>query len=551
LSSSGEQVYLFSGDALENLTGYSHGFIFGGAEKSVTFGRYVISTGDEHFVAQITPTLGAPNTGPRVGPVVIKQIMYHPIDLPGAVDNTADEFIEVANVTAQPVPLYDPAATTNTWHVRGGVSFDFPSNVTLPPSGALVLVNFNPADAAALAAFRGKFGDFASTPAFGPYSGKLDNSRDTVELNRPGAPDSNGVSRIVVDEVTYRDAAPWPVAADGGGGSLQRISLAAYGDDPINWSSIVPLTITLQPVSVVVRPRSNVVFTVAALGTGPLAYQWRWDGTNLANGGNVSGVNSTTLVVTNIAAQQRGDYTVLVTDANGSALSLPARLTVLFPPIIVVPPQSATVVRGDLVTLSVLITNVATLPATYEWRVGNVPLRTNVVNAVTNSFTFRAIGTNTTVTNTYRVVVKNAANSNPGLISTGAAIVILPDADGDHIPDGWETQYGFNPTNSADALLDSDGDGLTNAQEYIAGTDPRDPYSYLKLQAARNGNGVTLTFNAVSNKTYTVLMRERLGESPWQRLADFVAAPTNRVITHAPPSGQGERYFRLVTPLQP
>jgi hypothetical protein len=34
-------------------------------------------------------------------------------------------------------------------------------------------------------------------------------------------------------------------------------------------------------------------------------------------------------------------------------------------------------------------------------------------------------------------------------------------------------------------------------------------------------------------------------------MADFVAAPTNRVITHAPPPGQGERYFRLVTPLQP
>jgi hypothetical protein len=73
----------------------------------------------------------------------------------------------------------------------------------------------------------------------------------------------------------------------------------------------------------------------------------------------------------------------------------------------------------------------------------------------------------------------------------------------------------------------------------------------LKLQAARNGNGATLTFNAASNKTYSVLMRERLEDSPWQRLADFVAAPTNRVITHTPPPGQNERYFRLVTPLQP
>src|SRR6185503_19302105 len=118
----------------------------------------------------------------------------------------------------------------------------------------------------------------ASTPAFGPYIGKLDNSRDTVELNRPGAPDTNGVPRIVVEEVTYRDAAPWPVAADGGGGSLQRINLLAYGDDPINWSSTVPLTIMLQPSSASSRAGSNVVFTVAAIGTGPLSYQWRLNG---------------------------------------------------------------------------------------------------------------------------------------------------------------------------------------------------------------------------------------------------------------------------------
>ncbi len=548
LSSSGDQVYLLSGDAGGNLTGYSHGFNFGGAAKGVTFGRHMISTGDEHFVAQIAPTFNASNVGPRVGPVVIKQIMYHPIDLPGAVDNTADEFIEIANITAEAVALFDPAAPTNTWHVRGGVSFDFPTNVTLPPGGALVVVNFNPSDAAALAAFRGKFGEFAATPAFGPYSGKLDNGRDTVELNRPDAPDTNSVPRVVVDEVTYRDSAPWPVAADGGGGSLQRISLTAYGDDPINWSSIVPLTITLQPVGVAVRPGSNVVFTVAAIGTGPLSYQWRMNETNLANGGNYSGVNATTLLVTNIDAQHRGDYTALVTDANDSASSLPATLTVLIPPTVVVHPQPATVVQGDFVTLGILITNTAALPVTYEWRLGSVPLRTNVVNAVTNSFTFSAIGTNTTVTNSYRVVVKNAANQSPGVASAIAAIIVLPDADGDHLPDSWEARYGFNPTNAADALLDSDGDRLTNAQEFTAGTDPRDPLSYVKLQAARNGNGAILSFSAVSNKTYTVLSSEHLGGNPWQRLGDFAAAPTNRVITLVPPPGNVERFYRLVTP---
>jgi hypothetical protein len=189
------------------------------------------------------------------------------------------------------------------------VSFDFPTNVTLPARRRVRAGELQPIR-------RGGAGGVREVrpvrlDRLWPVSGKLDNSRDTVELNRPGPPTTNGIPRIVVEEVTYRDSAPWPVAADGGSSSLQRISLTAYGDDPINWSSIAPLTITLQPVSVAVRPGFSVVFTVSALGTGPLTYQWRLNGTNLANDGNYSGVNSPTLTVSNIDASRRGDYTVL------------------------------------------------------------------------------------------------------------------------------------------------------------------------------------------------------------------------------------------------
>jgi hypothetical protein len=47
-----------------------------------------------------------------------------------------------------------------------------------------------------------------------------------------------------------------------------------------------------------------------------------------------------------------------------------------------------------------------------------------------------------------------------------------PDTDSDGMPDGWEVQYGLNPLNNADAAVDSDGDGITNLQEYLRGTDP-------------------------------------------------------------------------------
>lgn len=49
------------------------------------------------------------------------------------------------------------------------------------------------------------------------------------------------------------------------------------------------------------------------------------------------------------------------------------------------------------------------------------------------------------------------------------------DSDADQIPDRWELQFGFGRLNAADAGDDGENDGLTNVQEFRAGTDPTDP----------------------------------------------------------------------------
>lgn len=51
-------------------------------------------------------------------------------------------------------------------------------------------------------------------------------------------------------------------------------------------------------------------------------------------------------------------------------------------------------------------------------------------------------------------------------------IYVIPDSDGDKMPDDWETANGLNPNDPSDASIDGDGDLLTNLQEYFDDTDP-------------------------------------------------------------------------------
>lgn len=60
-----------------------------------------------------------------------------------------------------------------------------------------------------------------------------------------------------------------------------------------------PPTITRQPVAQAVLQGQTLTLTVLADGTQPITYQWRRDGTNLVNGGNVSGANTATLTIQN------------------------------------------------------------------------------------------------------------------------------------------------------------------------------------------------------------------------------------------------------------
>jgi len=241
LSENGEQVVLSSGQA-GVLTGYRAVEDFGASATGVSFGRYFKrSTGNYNFVAMDHPTPGQPNAYPKVGPIIISEIMYNP-----ASGDQKLEYIELRNIGSAPVTLYDFFEAL-PWKFTDGIDYTFPDypGATLQPGEYLLLAK-DPS------AFVSTYGD----PPFGvlllgPYDGWLNNNGEKLELSMPGDLDEFGIRHYIrLERVNYSDGSHpqgepggvdlWPSEPDGGGKSLGRITPGAYANDPNNWTAAEP-----------------------------------------------------------------------------------------------------------------------------------------------------------------------------------------------------------------------------------------------------------------------------------------------------------------------
>jgi hypothetical protein len=243
LSKDGETVYLHSG-SVGLLTGYSEQEKFDASEVGVALGRCQKSTGAYNFVALSAPTPGKANAAPVVGPVVISEIMYHPLDAQDA------EYVELLNISSSLVTLYDEARKA-PWRFTDdpqnpSIELLFPTDlpVTLAPGASMILAK----DASTLLAKYSVPAD-VKILAWGP--GNLANGGQKIQLSKPADPDDRGNRTwIRVDRVVYSDGAhpldfaegvdAWPVEAGGKGKSLSRIDPRAYGNDPANWRASIP-----------------------------------------------------------------------------------------------------------------------------------------------------------------------------------------------------------------------------------------------------------------------------------------------------------------------
>ncbi|MBM3393424.1 MAG: hypothetical protein FJY37_02030 [Betaproteobacteria bacterium] len=231
-------------------------------------------------------------------------------------------------------------------------------------------------------------------------------------------------------------------------GSVQELSSQVVNTNFVITELGHPRIIT-QPLSQAVYAGTNVSFSVVGAGPGPLTYQWRFAGTNLA------GQTSSTLSLNNVQPPNAGTFSVVVSNPYGSVTSADAALVV----------NDNDSDRDGM-------------PDFWEVQYGLNPFDASDAfldkdgDGVLNLFEYRL-----------------------GLRPD------LPDTDGDGLSDFVELfVYGTDPTKR-----DSDGDGVDDGVEIAMGTDPTtagNRFYYDKndrLTGAEYANGLSIAYTYDGN----------------------------------------------------
>lgn len=223
----------------------------------------------------------------------------------------------------------------------------------------------------------------------------------TAPLNyqwKKGGVDLAGATSATLSltNVQASDGATYSVVVSNGAGSVTSADATL--------AILVPPAITTQPLGQSVTVGGSVTFTAVASGSPAPTYQWRKDGAD------ISGATASSLTLVGIGAGDAGSYTVVATNAAGTATSDPAVLVVNTPVSISTQPQSTSVLVGANVTFSV--TAAGTAPLSYQWKKNNVALNGETASTLTLT------SVQLTDSGDYTVVVTNPAGAVTSDIAT-------------------------------------------------------------------------------------------------------------------------------------
>lgn len=268
--------------------------------------------------------------------------------------------------------------------------------------------------------------------------------------------------------------------------------------------------------------------------------------TDLRDGGSIFGATTSTLNINPTTPSDAGNYSALVSNSyNQSTVTGWATLG-FFPVCVTItgPPDASYTTNATIV-----VSGTASATSTVS------SVSVNGTAATTGNLYSNWTATVSGLTGGTNLLVAVAADS-ASHTATNTSHVIYADAtfDGnsDGLPDAWQIQYFGSPdAPAAGPNIDGDNDGFSNNQEYVAGTDPTDSTSALRVisVAGPGGPGFKIEWAAVSGKNYSVEYSDDLIVTNWIPLTTVTATGSgNTNVVDGTVGGATQRFYRVRIP---
>ena len=142
-------------------------------------------------------------------------------------------------------------------------------------------------------------------------------------------------------------------------------------------------------------------------------------------------------------------------------------------------------------------------------------------------------------------------NWSPSITAPVEMVLHDADSDNDGLADDWELAFFGNLTHGPNE--DADGDGDTNLEEYLAGTDPTNPRNVLRPTIVKGAAGLQLSFQSVLGHKYRVESKINL-ESPldWIPITPSIEGDgTLQTIILNPSIDGPKRFYRVAVEISP